>query len=301
MSDHNYNLFDLIHVLSKWKKPIIYATLITAILSAIISFIIPVYYKSTAMFYPYNLNGFDPRNIDEPSNIYGDNEDTDRILLIARSAAVEDQLIKKFDLYKRYNIDTSQKYAHTNLIDELRGNLGIVRNERSAIEINVFDKDPKVAADLANETVYLIDQINKAPVKENYLRILNILKNQVDSKYSELDSLSNSLRNLKKQSQYKNVNSYFDDIKNMDVRVTTHLLEVLNMKEKYERAASFYNNDLPSIFIVEPAVAAERKAKPVRWLIVVSSTLVILVLISLAAIVMEVYNKYESQIHEDRS
>jgi uncharacterized protein involved in exopolysaccharide biosynthesis len=301
MPHPNYNLFDLFHILSKWKKTIIYVTLIALILSAVVSLILPVYYKSTAIFYPYNLKNFDPRNLDQPSEIFGDKEDSDRLLLIGGSSALENKLISKFDLFKRYEIDKSEKYARTKLSEELRNNINIIKNERSAIEITVYDKDPKVAADMANETVKLIDEINKAPVIENYTKILNVFKSQVDAKYDELDSLSNSIRTIKKQSEYKNANAYFDDLKNADVRVTSELVDALAMKEKYQRAVLFYNSNMPSIFIIEPAIVAERKAKPIRWIIVASSTFIALVLISMLAIFMEIYNNNEVKTHEGRS
>jgi hypothetical protein len=302
MSDPNYNLFDLLRILSKWKKIIIYVTLTVTILSAIISFIVPVYYKSTTIFYPYNLKSFDPRNLDEPAeDIFGDKEDSDRLLLIGTSTFLENKLIEKFDLYKRYDIETTEKYARTKLIQELRDNLKLEKDERGAVEVTVYDEDPKVAADMANETVKLIDQINKAPIIETYSKIVKVFKSQLDEKYDELDSLSNNLRTFKNTLVRKGVNAYFDDIKNADVRITTDIADVIILKEKYQMASLFYDSDMSSLFIVEPANIAEKKSKPVRWIIVAASTFGAFALMSILAIFMEMYKSNELQKNEGRS
>jgi uncharacterized protein involved in exopolysaccharide biosynthesis len=293
MPDHNYNLFDLLRILLKWKKPIIYVCLSAVLISSIISFLVPVYYKSTATFYSYNLKSFDPRNLtsEESLEIFGTKEDADRLITIGTSSGLENAMIAKFNLFKRYDIDSTEKFARTNLLEKLRGNLEVKKNERSAIEVTVYDKDPVVAAQMANEAVKLMDDINKFPVMENNRKLLYVIKNQVDSKYAQLDSLSHSVRNLKKGDApvAKTASQYFDDLKSVDVRLTEDLAETIKLKEKYDMAAALYNSNISSIFIVEPAGVSEKKAKPIRWLIVVASTFGAFMLICLAAIFMETY------------
>jgi uncharacterized protein involved in exopolysaccharide biosynthesis len=289
----NYNLFDLLHVLLKWKKPILYVSLSAAVISSIISFLVPVYYKSTAIFYAYNLKSFDPRNIssEEVMEIFGDKEDADRLVTIGSSSGLENRMITKFNLFKRYDIDSTDTYARTNVVETLRANMNVIKNERSAIEVTVYDKDPAIAAQMANEAVKIMDEINKGPVMENNRKLLYALKDQLDAKYAQLDSLSHGIRNLKKEnaSSAKTAYQYFDDLKSVDVRLTEDLAEAIKLKEKYDMAAALYNSNVSSIFIVEPAGISEKKAKPIRWLIVLTSTLAALMLVCLLAIFLEVY------------
>jgi hypothetical protein len=179
---------------------------------------------------------------------------------------------------------------------ELEDNLNIIKNERGAIEISVYDKDPKFAAKMASETASLIGDIYLTPVKENNARLLDILRSEVESRYKMLDSLSHAVNTFKKEAQYnKNATAYFDDIKNIDVRLTNNIIEATETKEKYMSALRFYNTDMPAIFIVEPAVIPEKKSKPIRWIIVASTTFGAFVLISLAVILIELYNKSRIQ------
>jgi uncharacterized protein involved in exopolysaccharide biosynthesis len=301
----NYNLLDLIHILLKWKKQILYVTLAAALISSIISFLLPVYYKSTATFYAYNLKSFDPRNLstEETMEIFGDKEDADRLVTIGTSSGLENSMIAKFNLFKRYDIDSTEKFARTDLVEELRSNLEVIKNERSAIEVTVYDKDPVVAAQMANEAVRFMDEINKGPVMENNRKLLYVLKDQLDAKYTQLDSLSRSVRNLKKGDAPagKSANQYFDDLKSVDIRLTEDLAETIKLKEKYDMAAALYKSNVSSIFLVEPAGVSEKKAKPIRWLIVVASTLGSFMLICLVAIFMETYKNDGGKPDTDRA
>jgi len=301
----NYNLFDLLHILLKWKKQIIYATIAAAVISAIISFLVPVYYKSTAVFYAYNLKSFDPRNFStqETMEIFGDREDADRLVTIGASSGLENSMIAKFNLFERYEIDSTEKFARTKLVEELRSNLDVMKNERSAIEVTVYDKDPVVAAQMANEAVRFMDEINKGPVMDNNRKLLYVLKDQLDAKYAQLDSLSRAVRILKKGDapSAKSAYQYFEDLKSVDIRLTEDLAETVKLKEKYDMAAALYKSDVSSIFIVEPAGVSERKAKPIRWLIVVASTLGSFMLMCLVAIFMEVYKNDGSKSDAGRA
>jgi uncharacterized protein involved in exopolysaccharide biosynthesis len=300
----NYNLFDLLHILLKWKKQILYTTLAAAAISAIISFLVPVYYKSTAVFYAYNLKSFDPRNFStqETMEIFGDREDADRLVTIGASSGLENSMIAKFNLFERYEIDTTEKFARTKVVEELRSNLDVMKNERSAIEVTVYDKDPVVAAQMANEAVRFMDEINKGPVMDNNRKLLYVLKDQLDAKYAQLDSLSRAIRILKKGEvpSGKSAYQYFEDLKSVDIRLTEDLAETLKLKEKYDMAAALYKSDVSSIFLVEPAGVSEKKAKPIRWLIVVASTVGSFMLICLVAIFMEIYKNDGGRSHAVR-
>jgi uncharacterized protein involved in exopolysaccharide biosynthesis len=275
------------------------------VISSIISFLVPVYYKSTATFYAYNLKSFDPRNIssEEVMEIFGDKEDADRLVTIGSSSGLENMMISKFNLFKRYDIDSTEKYARTNLVETLRDNMDVIKNERSAIEVTIYDEDPMVAAQMANEAVKIMDEINKGPIMENNRKLLYVLKDQLDAKYAQLESLSRDIRTMKKGNapSAKTAYQYYEDLKSVDIRLTEDIAETIKLKEKYDVAAALYNSHVSSIFIVESAGISEKKAKPVRWLIVVTSTLGAFMLVCLLAIFMEVYKNDGVARDGDRS
>jgi uncharacterized membrane protein len=307
MENQNYSLFDVIRLLIKWKKLIIFTVLTATVISIIVSLLLPVYYRSTSIFYGYNLRGFDPRNLiaEEPLDIFGGEEDTERLLSIGKSSGLENMIIKKFHLKERYKIDSTEKLSNTKVVETFRSNYKIVKNERGAIEISVLDQDPQIAADMANEIVSIMDKINKQPVIDNNIKLFNVFKKQLDTKYSELDSLSQSVIALRKNpgttNQQRTIQQYFEILKEVDIRLTTDLAETIKIKEGYDRVDALLQSDLKSIYIIEPAGPSEKKATPIRWLIVVSSTLGTFLFMVIFVILLELYlsefGQYKKNAH----
>jgi capsular polysaccharide biosynthesis protein len=303
MENQNYSLMGVIEVLLKWKKLIISVTLGAIITSCIISFILPVYYKSTAIFYAYNLRGFDPRNLitEERMDIFAGEQDSDRLISIGKSSILHNKMIRKFDLYKRYNIDPKEKHAKTKVEDEFIDNYKIIKNERAAIEVSIRDKDPKVAATMANEVVAILDSINKQPIIENNTKLFNIYKKQLDNRYTVLDSITHSLSPIKKNAESPNNKSFnhFFEIKEVDKRLTDEVMETMRIKGTFDRVSSLLDADLKSIYVIEPAEVSEKKSSPIRWLIVASSTVGTFLFMVLLVMLMELYQTEFGQIKKN--
>jgi uncharacterized protein involved in exopolysaccharide biosynthesis len=68
------------------------------------------------------------------------------------------------------------------------------------------------------------------------------------------------------------------------------------LRGKYDEIKVDATKDLTWKFVVNEAVAAEKKAYPIRWLIVLVSTLASLLLAVLVIIGVENYNKYAAQL-----
>ena len=62
------------------------------------------------------------------------------------------------------------------------------------------------------------------------------------------------------------------------------------MKTSYEQAESNANSSLTHKFLVEKAYPADRKSYPIRWLIVVMSTLCTILLASIGYLFIEKLN-----------
>ena len=109
------NLIGVLRTLYKWRKHVLIVVGIAAIGSVIVSLLLPVYYKATTTFYPANPS------LKSPIYLYGDatevlspfgaEDDLDRMLSFAESKELTDYIIKKFDLYKVYRIDSTEKRA----------------------------------------------------------------------------------------------------------------------------------------------------------------------------------------------
>jgi len=163
------NLLDYLIVLAKRKTFIAKVTLGFAIITAIISLVMsPIYKAETKILPPVNggsgiatqlmnqlgqlsaiagISGV-PVNGKTPSELY---------IGLLKSRTVLDRMIDRFDLMKLYRAGYRQ-----NVRDKLLNNVLSVRDDRKSgiITINVEEKDPKRAADMANAFVDELQKLN---------------------------------------------------------------------------------------------------------------------------------------------
>jgi len=163
------NLLDYLIVLAKRKTFIAKVTLGFAIITAIISLVMsPIYKAETKILPPVNggsgiatqlmnqlgqlsaiagISGV-PVNGKTPSELY---------IGLLKSRTVLDRMIDRFDLMKLYRASYRQ-----NVRDKLLNNVLSVRDDRKSgiITINVEEKDPKRAADMANAFVDELQKLN---------------------------------------------------------------------------------------------------------------------------------------------
>src|SRR4051812_9523199 len=101
----------LIDIVKKWWKPLLIVGVVSIIVSAIFSspaFIKPLF-KSTAIIYPSNMAPYATEN------------PTEQMLQMFESEDIRDRLIKDFDLYTHYEIDTAGRYPLTELQNAMNG------------------------------------------------------------------------------------------------------------------------------------------------------------------------------------
>jgi uncharacterized protein involved in exopolysaccharide biosynthesis len=295
MGSHK-TLADLIRIFIKWKKLILIITLTGFIGSTIVAFLLPQYFKSTAIFYPYNLNGLDPKmaSSDQPTQLFGTNDDLERMIQIGTSSELIQYMIYKYDLYKRYDIDTTkEKYGKYNIILEFKDNVDIIKNEMGAIEVIVFDKDPKIASEMANELVSKIDQINRRALIDNNLKTYSITAATLESKTKDLEAFSNSLKayaNSETGSSNKGI-AESEKISKIDFKLTEQITQLIDLKERYDRFSMFLKSDFSSIFIIEKAYPSEKKAKPIISLVIILSTIIVLFFTLIIILLIEYYRQ----------
>jgi len=87
----------------------------------------------------------------------GNNSESDRYIVILKSATMTDEIIKKFELRKEYNME----YDYSEKVDkEWQSNSSIEAMEEGNLVISVFDKNPQKAADIANYLVRRLNEVN---------------------------------------------------------------------------------------------------------------------------------------------
>jgi len=169
IQEDEINLLDYLIVLAKRKNFIIKVTLGFAVIAAIISLVMsPIYKAETKILPPVNggsgiatqlMNqlgqlsaiagiGGVPTSGKAPSELY---------IGLLKSRTVLDRMVDRFDLMKLYRTSYRQN-ARNKLLDDVLS----VRDDRKSgiITINVEDKDPKRAAEMANAFVEELQKLN---------------------------------------------------------------------------------------------------------------------------------------------
>ena len=200
--EYKDNLLGVLKTLFKWKKQILYVCIIAGIGSVVISLFMDNYYESYTTFYAASPD----QALPEPVGIeagerdyYGESEDIDRVLTIAESNDVANFLIKEYNLYKHYDIDTTHRLAPFHVAKAFRKHYNVKKTKYDAIEVSMEDKDPKLAAEMVNAARWKVEQIAQELIKGNQRIKIDTYKKAIADKVKELTFLSDSMQVVRRE------------------------------------------------------------------------------------------------------
>jgi hypothetical protein len=288
--------------LARFRKPLIIVGVVSLVASAIFSgpaFIKPRF-KSTAILYPSNLIS------------YSQESPTEQMIQLLQSADICNQLIRAFDLYHHYEIDsTDNPHQRTDVIKMFDQNVSITKTEYESVDITVYDTDPVVASNMIDSMILFLNLKSRGLQRSKSEEVLNIAKGRMELKKYEMDSIEKlihqygelyGLLDFKSQTaEYSRAlgralssgsKKGTDDARAMlkilaekgyDFNMwNEHLWRIRgtynDLKLDYENAVKDVNKELSYETIITHPVASDKKAYPIRWLIVLVSVSVSLFL-----------------------
>src|SRR5208337_4346730 len=150
------DILELLLVLARDKKLILQITLAATILATIIVFVVPKMYTASATILPPQQNqsalntlvGQSAGPVTLDLRDLGLKNPADVFVAMLKSRTVEDALVNRFDLRKVYYV---KRYQDARKILEKRSEID--PEKEGLISIQVSDRDPKRAADIANAWV----------------------------------------------------------------------------------------------------------------------------------------------------
>lgn len=267
-----YHSFDIIRFIFRYKWTIAAITLLAAVVSIIVSLqITPKYAASTFLFPKTQVTASQAlasAELVKPEDHllnFGDEEATEQLLQTLNAEEITNTIIQRFNLMEHYQIDVSGKFPLTALYREYNSNIKFRRTEYKAIEIKVMDTDPKVAADIANTLSALLDSTLNSMQQKVAREIYEAVKASYQEQETTIKKLENKLAQLPVNKQRQEI-------------VLTNLLQkegerLSDLRGKMAEAKLDATTSLSRKFTISKAYPAEKKAYPVRWLIVVLSTL----------------------------
>lgn len=305
------NLFDssnLVVYIYKWRKPIIINCVLAVVLSAVFSgpyFITPKY-KSEVVMFPTTTSSVSKALLaEQPGGTedimeFGKEEEAEQMLQVLNSEEIRSSVINTFDLLGHYEIDPDAKFKQTQLYQEYSSNISFRRTQYMSVVVEVLDKDPQLAAKMANFIADQYDTVSQRIRHERALEGYTIVQDQYQSLQEEINFLEDSLKTLRKlgvhdyevqsailneqlatakiegkasvardlQEQLDLLAEYGGAYTNLRDRLGFLKSENSIIRRKMVEARVNVERALPAKFVVSSAFPAEKKVYPVRWLIV---------------------------------
>ena len=131
------------------RKTIILITIIAMIVSIIISLLLTPIYKSTAIVFPAATStvSFSEQRIAKASSMdFGEEEQAEQLVQILQSSRIRNRIVDQFDLLNHYEIDENDETKLHKLSKAYSNNILFNRTRYGSIQIDVFDRDAKLAA-----------------------------------------------------------------------------------------------------------------------------------------------------------
>ena len=281
--DNNFNNLSLVQLVLKWKWHIIIITVVAALCGAIFSsslFITPLY-KSVAVAYPANISP------------YSDESETEQMLEIINSTSIMDSVVEKYNLWEDYKINKADQFAKTYMINEYRSKIKIGKTPYEAVSVTVMDKDPFVACDIAKDILNFYDQKVHDLHTSKVAEVVDMYDMQLKMKQQDIDSLKQALTDLatnygvlnysgqlrevtrgfingsnKANELKQNLDQYGADAVDLETKIIAEANTYSLIKKDYEQNLRFFNSHLTYSNIVTEPFPADKKAFPVRWVVV---------------------------------
>ncbi|MBN1187752.1 MAG: hypothetical protein JXB49_36095 [Bacteroidales bacterium] len=206
MSENNTNGFkfestDLVLYIWNKRKPLIIITVAAAILSIIISLTITPKFESTAIIFPADYSS--PSRILLGQNYstdhvlkFGDEEQLERMMQVLKSGAVSTDIIWGYNLMEHYGIDPNSKFKYSRLYKEYSDNVNFKKTKFMSITITVRDKDPQMAANIANDIVDMVDTAYHKIKQEQAMASYEIVRNEYNEVEKYMNYLEDSIRKI---------------------------------------------------------------------------------------------------------
>jgi uncharacterized protein involved in exopolysaccharide biosynthesis len=306
----NISAKDLILKIIKWRKQFMWITIVTAVVTGIIVFLMPKQYKSVCILFPARQFSVSKLVIEanagnqEDYMTLGDADDCEKLIQLLTSDALKLKVADAFNLWKRWKIrDTNFSYHYLKLKwDDM---VTIKRTEFNSVRIEVYDYTANGAAQIANGISDYCDSVRFDMNREVAAGVVRIVKEEYENTLTRMKVLEDSLNTLRQlgvlhyKEQVKAYSkSYAKAIEKNDAGAMRRLEAILDtlkkygsayqytkdnldkysskypdIKMKYDEALVNYNNMIPIKFVVEKAKPNEFKAKPKRLIILVITIL----------------------------
>ena len=175
-----------------------------------------------------------------------------------------------------------------------------------SVEINVLDKDPQLASDIANSITNLLDRVKSRIQRDRALVGYNIVEKEYKKVRQEMGKMESEIKKLRQKGVHEyesqsmvvseqyataiaegrpektigQLKAVLDTLakyggRYVSLRDELHLMkeEEVKIRTKLNQSSVDARQVMPATFRVNKAIPADKKKYPIRWLICVVSSL----------------------------
>ncbi len=279
----------LFQTISKWKFHliIIFAVSLAVGIFVSSSWVMTPLFKSEAIVYPVNIFA------------YSEESQTEQMLQTMRSDDIKMHMLDAFKLDEHYKLKRNTPGFFAYFMNKYNDRVSINKTEYEAVSIAVMDQDPEYAKRMADSIIYFYDQKVASLLRAKQYEMIQISYGQMTSKKHEVDSLTNILKSWNKEYGILDVRAQIwglsnsgtqntillenlkekgIDYKSTDSLLTSARKEFIAHKGVYEKSLTEYNKNISYCQVVSNPIVADKKAFPIRWVIVTVTVLITLIL-----------------------
>lgn len=256
--------WNMLGVLYRWRRFIVVVTGIMAVLSVIISLMLPLWFKaSSRLLLPESSGG------GLASALLGDlgsaaqsllgtaGGDYVRYMAILGSRTVKRQIIEEFDLVTVYELE-DEEFPMAEAMEELSGNVEfVIDDEFDFLSIEVWDTDPQRAADMSNRFLELLDETSNRLKRQNARLFRSYVEQRYEAAEQDRIALLDSLKSF--QDQY--------GVFSLEAQTEAYFLqlaelrgEALKFELQYEAMFRQFGEDNPQVIQFKQYVDAADEA-----------------------------------------
>lgn len=292
------------------KKILNIVLVVSIVFFSVLAYILPSEYRATVILFPASnesashilLSG---NESSKGLNRFGETEEVEYFLQVLYSDQIKEYITRKFDLYNHYNIDTTSRYPKTKLTKKWENNISFRKTEFLSIEIEVFDKDPVYAANIAKTIAEYSDTLYNKIKHERAIKAFEIIKKEYFNALNEISQMQDSLQKLRElgvvnyeaqsevysdayaqalakgnkegakaiEEKFKILAQYGGTYQMFDEILTNESKRISELKQKYLEAKIDAEQYIPYKFIVSKAEVPEKAYYPIRWLVFLAGVL----------------------------
>jgi|GEM_PF-3030774 len=193
---------DFGRILWNRRKIFVLTGFVSGILGVLISFILPVYYQSSATIFPAAISYVESTDlVYRRGNIneFGDTEQAEQLLEMFNSQNFQRKIIEKANLFDHYSISPERAQSNFKIFQRYRSLIKASRTRYNAVKLDVKDKSPEKAAEIVNLIVDELDDFRNEVIGRRIESHIITLEKSRDSLSSEWELWQDSLLTLQQR------------------------------------------------------------------------------------------------------